>query len=553
MKKIIAAVPLIVYLLSFPASILSAQTQQFHELHIYPGVGSTPLILPWLTQQQNDRLTVVTPPTLGTISGGKYSPLPGFWEAGGDRMSLKVAGVANPLIYTIFLTALIPDLHITQLPQSVADFEYCPNSTCLPFNWTEQDPQNLVTIDSANPLSGERSLAFWLPTGGTVGYVEETPLPLHGGGGTGAQGTGEHRVEPPDSYVNLGTAVIASLGEIEIQIQFPLRTSGFSYSVNGYFMRVAAPNNTSCTPCETPWRTVPYGTRVEYNIWAGDKVTGPDDGTAHPKGLRFTVQAEGQLATIDRLDGKFNASGLQLGVLDSNGVTGLAGMYDNFVTWRELYTYVPLGNILDGFEGGMRGDWVVQGPSQVTSSAAISGQEGLDIRLQDLITRDGVEDAVLIDQSPSGARSVSSFMRLDTSSLSMGNGTMMRVLLASESNDPASGHQLALVLRRWAHQYWVQLVAIDDNSWIHATSWVALTDSVADLAVQWRAADSGDNNGEIRLWESGSLVGEKLGINNSSQSIESVAFGVSNLVISGEFRASSGMLHLDDLASFTTY
>ncbi len=559
MKRIIAAVSLITCLSVFFGSSLSAQTQEFHEFHIYPDVASTPLKLPWLSDNHNGRLIVVTPPSLGTFDAGKYSPSPEFWQVGFDRVALKVGGIRNPTIYTVLLTGMLQGHHILHLAVSTADFEDCQNSNCLPQFWEDDDPQNLLTLNSSSPLSGERSLDFWLPGANSTGYFTEVPNPFGGGGGTGSGANGTHQVEPPDHTFGAASTVIAMLGEVEVQVQFPDRfgPGGFrpddAFS-NGYMMRVAAPNNVHCTTCETPWRPVPYSAPINYKIWSGDKITSSDVTFPRPRGLRFSIEVEGRATTVDRLEGPFNAFGLHLGVLDSDGVEGLAGSYDNFETWREVYRYRPIGNITDGFEGSIRDTWVVDGPVHYSGAAALSGKGGVEVKLEELLTQGAVaQDAKLIDQGPNYAREVTALMRLDTSALNLGHGDSMRIMRSSNLDTLASGFQLSLILQRWNYDYRVQLVGIGNSSGLRTSAWYTLPDTTVDLAIQWRAADPGADNGQMRLWEGGTLVSEHLGLDNEGQRVESLGFGVFNLTFSGDVRVWPGTLRLDDLASISKF
>ncbi|MEM7582036.1 MAG: hypothetical protein AAF560_01535 [Acidobacteriota bacterium] len=554
MRKPVVAFTFIFYLLSFAAALSAQPVEEVHEFHIYPNVESTPLKLHWLTVEQNSRLVVVAPPSLGTLEAGRYTPVPEFWRTGVDRVSLKEAGMVNSPVYTLLLTALVPDYHIAQIEMSFANFEECLNPNCIPVWWDDLDPLDLLSVNGNSALSGERSLSFQIPHNGGVGRVKEDIDPYGGGGGTGAGGSGTHQVEPPDYNYQNATAVIASLGELEIQVRMPdrMRPGSGASELSGYQMRIAAPNNQFCVTCATPWRLMPFSHPIHTEVWAGDKVTGPDETVPRPRGLRFTVQVDGQQATVDRLEGYFDAWGLELGVLRANGIEGLSGQYDDFETWREIYFHRPLGKIADGFEGGGHGSWVFDGPVAITSDAAISGKAGAEIELAPLINHRSEHDhALLIDQTPIAAHALTAMMRVDLSDLNVADGTTMQILRASADDTVDSFLRVALVLQRWGYQYRVQLVAIDDHRHDpHVTPWVVLANEETDLVVQWRSAEPGRDNGEMRLWSKGALVAEKRGMSNGTQRIESVAYGVHDLLVP-ERSIGLGTINIDDVASFS--
>ncbi len=549
MSKIINPLILAVILAVSFAARLQAQSPNVHELQLYPGIETAPLGLqPWLVNEgQSYVFTVISPPTFGTLVGEDYLPSPELWESGADRLTLEITKWASPPELHTILISLV-ESQKDSLP--VADFEECFDAACLPPGWSITDPLHNIGLDASTPLSGTRSLVAWLSSQNDAFVSQGVPF---GGGTSNGNASGGTRVGPPTddggfSVVVPGTVTIATLGNIKIRVTYP-------GGPTGYFMQAVASGN--CTICETPLRPIPAETPIAFNIWAGLETLGPPSDRSTNQyfpaaGLRFMVQPEGQPATVDWLDGTFDNQVLTLGLRDPAGLDGFEATFDDFVTWTETNSYSPTGGIADGFENGQATTaWVLDGPSQVLNKGTISGLNGLVIDLEDLSTVNGLLDATLIDNSPQAATALTALLRVRSENLGLGDGDMLHVFGAAAFDALAGGSHVGLLLNRVGGEYRVRARALDDQGVWQQTPWHPLTGNEHDLTVRWQASTGPlDSNGTLHMWSEGAPAGEKLGIDNHTQVVESVAFGALDAVFVNSL-IEHGELHLDDIASFS--
>ncbi|MEM7350601.1 MAG: hypothetical protein AAF657_07330 [Acidobacteriota bacterium] len=539
MSKFVVPLQIVVCLLAL--ATVPARGETVYELQLNPEIESTPLNLgPWLVEPgATYQVTVVSPPSLGTLIGEVYHPSADFWQAGGDRLTVQISTSAGTIeLYTLLLSPM----QYTPSAGTEADFEFCDllvSELCLPDGWDVQNANGLISLNEASPLAGNRSLEAWSPTSNASGYVNE--LSHHGGGGSSQSGSGMIRIGPPPGDRSLEEVTIARLGELALRV----------VPVDGQFYLQG--QRTSCPSC-TAMRPVPSDSLIRFDVWAGKKAIGPTNPIDYPApwGWRLTLEPEGQPAVTDWVDGEAVAEKWMVGIVDSIGMAGFYVTYDELVSVVDEVEYLPIGGRADGFESAALSGWELDGPTAVVGKAAAHGLWGLSINIDDLRVLSRAIDAVVIDNSPAQATSLTGLLHVNTVDLDLENYEAIRLVRGASGDSMSGNRHLSLVLKRFDGQYRIQARAKSDSGAWHGTPWHPLTGNEHDLVVRWnQSSGPGSNDGEIHLWVGGVLVGSKLGIDNDSRVIESVAFGAHepNLNFSHTIR---GDLYLDDLASFSS-
>jgi hypothetical protein len=182
------------------------------------------------------------------------------------------------------------------------------------------------------------------------------------------------------------------------------------------------------------------------------------------------------------------------------------------------------------------------------------------IDVDSLLAGGAVDDTIVIEPSPgdplpgsSGLdgrdTAVTALLRVDLSALTLEDGDSIQLLRGSSSEAIDGGLFLSLLLKKSNGQYLLQARTRDDAEAIQKTGWATLS-AQHDLAIQWRASSApGADDGALRYWADGAILGQLVGLDNDTKRIEALAFGAHRSVLS-QSTGSLGELRLSDLASF---
>lgn len=550
-------------------SMLQAQTPRAHELHITPGTESAPLPLDGLLDAPSTLVEVLTPPQFGSVSfnDSSFVPADEFWLAGGDQTTLRlnVGGAIEDL--TIYLTPLRAEP--LDNGESWVDFEEGGDGG-FPGNWTPTLGDALLEVVSADEepqyvFNGQWGYLATIPEGGDSGYYGDlNRLRLLKADGTeskgadAANGFGGIQLHPPATVEDGWTNLVAYMAphdsevpQVFVQVQLRVDTSTFPPgTISWYEMRAALSDDLSCSSCGTPWRPVSHEEPIFFEVWSGSRITGPPEANSSDSwALGFTLNPTipGKVTT-DWLEQTVRIGRYRVGVMDTVGLAGFRAGFDQFHVVHEKHNHSPRHHLGDDFEDGTVDGWDTRGTAGLSSIDPISGLWSL------LISRASMDvagsDNVIYDKSPDAATELSAQISFDLEDLNLQPGDQLELIKAGGSENLSGDLHLSLLLRRGPSGYLLRARARDNLEQLHKTEWFSLDGGTHRAAVHWRASTDNGNNGLIRLFVDGALVGESLNIDNDTKTIESVAYGAFNAHIATVPGVPMGALRIDDVISF---
>lgn len=475
-----------------------------------------------------NRPAVVAPASFGTLEnrpeGLFFVPDAGFWDRGVDTFALATHRT-SPESLAVFVLAEHPAL--TEITE---DFEG-PN---LPgFPWILRFPGLMaLSLDSGFP-----SQALALP----FGQGAQPALGFRAKGGGGTTGTRITFGVDPDPYSDPNLAV---------DLQFPVSESYDDQGSPLWKVVIRVTNEGGVDQMQvrgealveggafavTPWAPLPFGvSRLRFHWWPSS-APGASDG-----GMYLTHDGVPLAQAIGLDIAPEFVSQVSFGLLGSTeGLSGNLYLDDlTFASEAEPPDLMPL--FVDGGETGNLAPWVglPSAPTvQVAPAAARDGQYGFDF---DLTSGNSV---YLQDHSPEGRSRLRTGFDVNLKQLNQPVGNSLVLLRLVESGQATAAMKLVLastldgyVLRARVRQ--------DDGSWLGLADVPCSGRGWHYVETQWWSATSGvSDDGGLRLWVDGQLVGERLDLDNASYLVESTEIGAR-----GVNGTTSGRIYMDNYAS----
>ena len=187
------------------------------------------------------------------------------------------------------------------------------------------------------------------------------------------------------------------------------------------------------------------------------------------------------------------------------------------------------------------GHWIpAAGELEVNQAAAMSGNLGLEVKIPN-----GTVHAFVAHDTSHVENHYNAAFLIDPNSLQMTDGNSHAIFAGLAGWNGLFSIQLRM--QRNNGDYRLKLDTWDDaGSWTAIPSWVTLSDAPHAVRIEWWAADEpGDDDGGIRLWLDGILVGERLGLDNDEKVIGRERFGVL-----GVDPGTAGSIYLDAFRSW---
>ncbi len=434
-----------------------------------------------------------------------YFPENSFWELGTDSFIFRVDMPGTSAYVTVTLQASDHGA-VRRIDES---FEQPPVSSL------SGDTEILAEASIAG-LKGLRATAGgWSPPDAVFTFLNS------GVQGPGAQGgTDETKVRPPPMIPLLGDPiVIYSLDRepgADPAADIALTPIGGSWAMIARLYRD-----------DSVYATSPFqlrnqdGHHLMIDWWN-------DDELERAGGLRLWIDGELAGSLTDISGWWVGRANRRVGVmLKPTSEIGMTVDVDDLRLSKSEYARAAFYPTLrDGFDADL-GAWQNHAPFsiEVTEEAALIGPGGLAIKA---LTE---ADSILWDPSPASETSFGVRMRLSTEDLEMMVGRTLELFALSAAEIlGAAGDQARLVLRRDPNEFKLIAQTRDDegNGW-RSTDAVSLATGSNTIELRWQAADSGDNNGWVRLWVNGSPSPRIDGLANSDATIESQRLGAWNV------------------------
>jgi hypothetical protein len=150
--------------------------------------------------------------------------------------------------------------------------------------------------------------------------------------------------------------------------------------------------------------------------------------------------------------------------------------------------------------------------------------------------------AYLEDDSPGAERLLRARFYLRLDQLTLGSGTVFDHF---QARDAGGTPQLRVVLRGGSGTKLLEIAAREDPGSESSTSPIVVpSNGWIEVELEWKAADPGRSDGQVRLWIDGLEKPGLAGLDNETGSIDVLRWGV----IEGLDTGSGGTVDLDDLS-----
>ncbi len=289
----------------------------------------------------------------------------------------------------------------------------------------------------------------------------------------------------------------------------------------------------------TPWFPIADGRHVVELKWQAATL---EDGTNGALALRLDGQSAGELTGL--ANGSYVVESVRFGATGAGSDTRGTFYLDGFESW--VRSQPPI--LRDGFEHDL-GAWSNAETTslEVSQTAALVGDQGLEVDLSQEGQEGQEGETYLIDDSPAAEKRYKVRFHLDVNSLAMEEDDLFNILAAAGQDClPAGQAHLLLRLKYSAASYRLQARHRDvATGAVLATGWVPIADGEHVVDLRWRAASTTASNGELRFWIDGVLAGELSGLDNGDEVIESIRFGAK-----GVDAGTSGSFYLDSFRSW---
>lgn len=490
--------------------------------------------LPGYSNPSGLQLSAFTQPLHGTLTriadGFRYSPGTHFWSLASDRFVYKYNTLAGARATTVLLTK-------GQLgPSGLEGFE---NGAPSVPPWATYNPAPArLTFDAAGALEG--ALGMSVAHGSTPAFVTfDTPAEWFGSSAKGGGAQGSHtsvRIRLPRASGS-GPNVA---GQSEIVLKASLDDAPIpEYSLAlqlepdlRYRLTLQVRGAEAGAPLVT-W-IAPGAHDLDVYWWPGGAAAGETVG-----GVWVEVDSLVRLGPL-ALD-NFGALVTKhwFGSV-APGQGGLAFALDSV----EVSQIPKLGDELkllaSDFEDGA-GEWDTSQGSGLsrTSSPSPSGFFSLDVPLE--LGQRGF----WLNVAPASERHLS--LRYDVTALDtlpqLAVGDSVQLLNLVNSDALASTKIVVRVrLRQTASQLVLETQARQDDDTFLGVQWPLVDLSTHALEVQWQAASGAQaQDGFVRVWVDGQVVGERLEFDNDSQRVEALRLGAQGAL------PASGRLRFDNV------
>jgi hypothetical protein len=196
----------------------------------------------------------------------------------------------------------------------------------------------------------------------------------------------------------------------------------------------------------------------------------------------------------------------------------------------------------DGFESGDLSVWSASatdnGDLLVAADAALVGSRGLKLIVDD------TNPLWVRDDSPNGESRYRARFYVKPSSLTLANGTKVKLLNATQ--DSLLRKLVTLTLRHQGAKYQIMAQVRQDDESVVKTNWLKLRNAGSTVEFEWRKPSGTDaHDGKLRLWIDQVLVATLTGIDNDVGGVDSVQLGI----LGGLAASSSGTLYIDHFES----
>ncbi|MEM1178451.1 MAG: hypothetical protein AAGM22_08910 [Acidobacteriota bacterium] len=475
------------------------------------------------------QLTIVDGPAHGSLSVNaaartiEFQPDLEFWTLEHDRFEVEHSGLSAPESITALVVA------IDEAPVKVSGFEIG--------DLEPVDGGDPIDISAAGALLGARGIYRDLASGQPPGFGifgwQELGFDSPNTDPTGNAASGEIHITidtPPDDPPGQNPGPVPNFWTLfsTFGAASPVAASvrvGHDASTGANLLRARFTGNGVDLKTD-PWAAplAPGLHRVRFELRNG--------------GLRLWIDDR---ATTELSDPSIfkSTAGLSFGYLDGIVDRPHTLKIDQLVTYTGSERAVWQLGLADDFEVDFS-QWAQLSEGAGTVELTRSAQR---LRLH----LDGTLGwgSYVRDSELAAAGDVSVRFRFDTSSLTMGAGEQL-FLLVGYPGDPVANNHLQLRLRPDGQDFEVRLDAKDDLGAVHATPWHSTPRGDHLLEIRWRAAtETGVADGYVRLFVDGAFAGEALGIENPAAVIEALRLGALG-VDDGTF----GTLEIDDYVSW---
>ena len=296
---------------------------------------------------------------------------------------------------------------------------------------------------------------------------------------------------------------------------------------------------------QTPRSTHPFPLTnpepvIRIDWWDGET---PPSGTPRDGGLLLWVDGEVVDSILGVEDWYVGRARRRVGAMIEPGTNVNMSFDFDDVKFRSSRESVPgAATILfDGFETDLSGWDNVYGSSlSVVSAAGLVGLRGL--RAEPMM----VVNNSLFDASPEAADQVGVRFKIAPGTLSVANGTDLRILALSTVNVIKSGpEQMRLSLRKQGNYFELVAQVRNGYQWLSLPG-MPLSNQTSTVELRWRASDPDAKNGRLALWVDGRPAQDFPGLDNEGVLIESIRLGAWRLSA-----FASGAFYLDNFEAWS--
>ncbi len=449
----------------------------------------------------------------------EYTPAESFWEVGTDHVVYLPFG-SNTTPVHIFLVA--EDGPIVRF-----DHDFDTSIEVNPDLLMDGDVSR-ASLDVSSAFEGENGLSLAPGSGRVFADLSD------GSPGGGNHGSGGHGgVDPPwppggltlDEDFGVRVMSFGHLDEVEVRMRM---------AVNGYELMVRHTEDPGVSDPSHLWTPIGTGPRfLELRLWNAprDEITGTVEA-----GYQFRIDGQVIEHRNDIDTNLWPDPTMRIGLIDLQPSDSMSLGIDVVEAWRP---YFGAGHTLilgEAFEGGMP---VLPSIVQVGSPWVAPGPFGTEASL---FADVGNGPAYLRETSVSGPKSVGSRFVVRSADVTIGSSALVKLANFRATNGGGSS-RLALWLERVSGVDQVFLTAKDDNGVIKTSPKAAIDPAGQQIELLWRRAEgAGKAIGRAELRLDGDIAAALEGLDNDTQSVESVSVGVVSVV-----GTLSGALVFDDL------